>query len=105
MSQEAPPDNGGGQLWRSTGVVVRPAISDCHIAVLGDAGLAHSPPECGHLVRGCFRRPGKETTGPLLRTLRRRPCGRAADERDEVAATDHSIISSARAGISAVPKE
>jgi hypothetical protein len=46
------------------------------------------------------------TSSALLRTRRRRPSGRGgADERDEVAAPDHSIISSARAGISAVPKE
>src|SRR5262249_54844927 len=91
----------GCEVAQSVGLVLRPAILDRHILPLDVAGFTNALPECGQKACTIGRRP-RAAEEPdrrhrrLLRARRERPCGCAAEERDELAAV-HSITSSARA--------
>src|SRR5262245_28772144 len=79
---------------------LRPAILDRHVAAVGPSELAQSPHESGGPVApGRGRTDAEESDdrpfAGLLRPRGDRPRRRAAEQRDEVAAS-HSITSSAR---------
>src|SRR5262245_60900293 len=86
-------------LW----ITGRPAIIDLHIASNGPPKFLQPLQECSNaglpfsIARGEVH---EDTNAPrsvrLLRPRRERPRRRAAEERDELAAPDHSITSSAR---------
>src|SRR5262245_14274585 len=80
-------------------LVLRPAILDHDILALDVAGFANALPECGQIACTISKRRAAEESNHrhrrLLRPRRKRPCRRAADQRDELAAP-HSITSSAR---------
>jgi hypothetical protein len=88
---------------QARGIAHAPAIIDPHIAPDGPAQFLEALHERGEaglrlrLVRGRIHEHADAPHPLLLRVRRERPsCRRAADERDEVAAS-HSITSSARA--------
>src|SRR5262249_22991731 len=91
----------GCEVGQSVVLVLRPAILDRHILALDVAGFTNALPECGQIARTIGRRAAEEPDHRhrrLLRARRERPRHRrAADERNELAAPDHSITSSARA--------
>src|SRR5262249_43635668 len=80
-----------------------PAILDRDVATVDPAEFAQSLHKCGGpFASGRTRAPAQETDGRhfarLLRPRRDRPRRhRSAEQRDELAASDHSITSSARA--------
>src|SRR5262249_2194975 len=81
--------------------LLRPAEFDCHVPALDIAHLAQTSPERGHLWHVVFRRftieePDHRYRGPLSERGDR-PRRRTAEQRDELAAPDHSITSPARA--------
>src|SRR5215470_3644728 len=80
-------------------LVLRPAILDHDILALDVAGFANALPECGQIACTISKRRAAEESNHrhrrLLRARRERPRGRAAKQRDELAAF-HSITSSAR---------
>src|SRR5262245_45547820 len=90
----------GCELGEAFAASLRPAIFDREIAAVDPAEIAHSLHEGGGplaLRRRAAR--SEQSDGRhlrLLRTRRTRPCGRAADQRDELPAL-HSITSSTRA--------
>src|SRR5262249_9682528 len=77
-----------------------PAVFDRHIPAFDEADFAQTLAERGHPRGVSARRFAVEKPDHrhrrLLRPCRDRPCGRAAEQRDEVALV-HSITSSARA--------
>src|SRR5262249_17832752 len=85
------------------GVAACPPVIDHHIAALPPAQLLQAPHEC-RFMKLCFRvvltdrlehADAPHALG-LLRASGERPCRcRAAEQRDEIATTDHSITSSA----------
>src|SRR6516162_3977645 len=91
-------------LAHGCGIARAPAIVDADILPDGPTrllqGLRESGQECVPFSIVCRKR-CKDTDAPhaigLLRPRRERPCGRPAEQRDELAASDHSITSSARA--------
>src|SRR5262245_47799876 len=89
----------GRQRRQSVILVFRPAVLDCHVLTLDVAGLLQALAERGHHGGVPLRRPTMEEPDhryrDLLRRHRQRPCRRAAEQRDELAAPDHSITSSA----------
>src|SRR5258708_7112491 len=91
----------GCEVGQSVGLVLRPAILDRHILALDVAGFTKALAEYGQIPPCTIDRPDAEEPDHrhrrLLRASRERPCGRAAEQRDEVAALHHSITSSARA--------
>src|SRR5262249_26542594 len=90
-----------GQPRQPIVVALRPAIFDCHVLTLDEAGLFQALAERGYRVRKRVRRPAAQEPDHrrrrLLRARRERPRRRcAADKRGEGAPPD-SITSSARA--------
>src|SRR5262249_17428961 len=91
----------GCEVGQSVVLVMRPPILDRHILALDVAGFTNALPECGQKTCTIGSRP-RAAEEPdhrhrwLLRARRERPCGRAAEQRDE-RATFHSITSSASA--------
>src|SRR5262249_13041171 len=78
----------------------RPAILDRDRPTLDPAEFMQSlrksgDPFAGGRTRALTRKPDSPKLPGLLRTHRERPRGRAAEQRNELAATDHSITSSA----------
>src|SRR5262249_54040916 len=84
---------------QSVALTLCPAPFDCDISAFRIAGFVETLPKRGNGMRQTVRRLGIEKTDywhhRLLRTRRERPCRRAAEERDELAAF-HSNNSSAR---------
>src|SRR5262245_56426596 len=83
-------------------MVIRPSISHGDVLPLDEPGLIQPSLKCSKKVSGtrCCRASNKPDHRHLrlLRTRRDRPSRRrAAEQRDELAAPDHSITSSARA--------
>src|SRR5262249_36538090 len=76
-----------------------PAVFDPHILAFDIAGVFKALAKRAQTVRHPVRRSGLEIPDHghrrLLRARRERPTGRATEQRDEVAAPDHSITSSA----------
>jgi hypothetical protein len=70
-------------------LTLRPAVFDRHVLALDVANLFHALAELAYTVRQPVRRPAVEKSDHRHRRLlcvrRERPCGRTADERDEVA--------------------
>ena len=70
-----------------------------HIASVNEADFVESLQKDGQVRRESFARSTVEEADRwrpnLLRARRQRPCGRAAEQRDEFAPPDHSITSSA----------
>src|SRR6516165_8898880 len=92
----------GCEVGQSVGLVLRPAILDCHILALDVAGFTKALAECGQILCTIGRRRAAKQSyhrhGGLLRARRERPSNRrTAKQRDELAPFDHSITSSARA--------
>src|SRR6516162_5602021 len=91
----------GGQLRESVILAPGPAILDRHVAALDIPGFVEALADRGH--HGCvpLRRPAVEEPnhrhGRLLPACRKRPCCRAAEQRDEFAPLHYSITSSASA--------
>src|SRR5262249_61772693 len=82
-------------------LIFRPAIVDDNVLALDESSLTQTPLERADKVRRTGSRPAAEKSNhghrrPLC-TRHRRPRHRAAEQRDEIAAPDHSITSSARA--------
>src|SRR5262249_41255434 len=90
----------GCEVGQSVGLILRPAILDRHILALDEVGFTKALAECGQISCTIDRRRAAEEPHHrhrrLLRARRERPSGRAADERDELAAFYHSNTSSAR---------
>src|SRR5215475_3534975 len=89
----------GRQLRQSIVLVLGEAVDDCYVLALHIADVFEAQAECAQTVRHRVRRSGVEQPDywhrRLLRARRERPCGgRAAEQRDEIAAF-HSITSSA----------
>src|SRR5262249_46333504 len=84
----------------------RPAIFDGYVSSFDIACLIETLTECGYLVRRAVGRCAVEEPDHrhrrLLRARRERPCGCAAEQRDELAAF-HSITSSASALLGCQP--
>src|SRR5215831_8280331 len=95
-------DELNGNLAEALGTSLGPTILDRQGAALDPAEFAQSLNKGGYPCTPSRRRArSKEPNDRHLRWLLRSrcegPCRRAADQRDEVATTDHSITSSARA--------
>src|SRR5262245_63849444 len=91
----------GRQLRQAVGLVVSEAVYDRHVLALNEALLLQALTEFAQALskpvsRGAAEEPDHRHRR-LLRPRRKRPCSRAAEQRDELAAPDHSITSSARA--------
>src|SRR5262245_8341678 len=90
----------GCEVGQSVVLVLRPAILDHDILALDVTGFTNALPEGGQITCTIGKRRNAEETDhrhcALLRACRERPRGRAAEQRDEIAAF-HSITSSARA--------
>src|SRR5439155_19764641 len=100
----------GCEVGESIILVLRPAILDRHTLAFDVPGFADALPECGHKTCSVGRRRAAEEPDHrhprLLRPRRKRPRGRTAEQRDELATAAHSITSSARAmnvGVSSRP--
>src|SRR5262245_20986219 len=95
-------DQVGGQRRQSVILPFRPAILDRRVLTLGYAGFLQALAErCEERLKPVRRRAVEKTDHGhrrLLRVCRNRPrrC-RDAEQRDELAAPNHSITSSARA--------
>src|SRR5262249_5212398 len=80
---------------------VGPTIFDCQVFTLDVAGILETLTQSPHRFRQGFGCSGIEEPDHrhrrLLRSRRKWPRRRAADQRDEMAARGHSITSSARA--------
>src|SRR5262245_11458525 len=92
----------GCEVGQSVGLVLRPAILDRHILALDVADFTKALPECGQKACTIGRRPRTAEESyhrhrRLLRACRKRPRRRAGEQHDELAASLHSITSSARA--------
>src|SRR5262249_50544449 len=91
----------GCEVGQYVVLVLRPAILDRHILALDVAGFAEALAECRQIASTIDRRRAAEKSDHrhrrLLRARRERPCGRAAEKRDELAAATHSITSPASA--------
>src|SRR5262245_40424973 len=78
-----------------------PAIFDCNVLAVDKARVFQTLTERSQEVRVVAGRPAAEEPNHrhrcLLRTRRERPRRRASEQRDELAAPDHSITSSAMA--------
>src|SRR6516164_6699461 len=77
----------------------QPVIFQAHVLAVDVTDLAYPIAECGPIARSVFGRRSIHDRNHrhrrLLRPRRERPCRRAAEQRDELAASDHSITSSA----------
>ena len=89
----------GRKLWQSIVLILRPTIFDRHVPALDKSGFLEALAECGHEADPIGKRSAVEETDHrhCLRARRERPCRRATEKRDELAACRHSITSSARA--------
>src|SRR5262249_45196214 len=90
----------GRQLRQSVGLVLRPAIYDRDILTLEVAAVFQATVKSlqatrEHFGRYDIKKPNCRHGRPL-RPRHNRPCRRAAEQRDELAAPHHSITSSAR---------
>src|SRR5262249_41477205 len=87
------------QGWQSIVLILRPAVFDLHVLTLDVASLFQALPECAQKIWNNVGRPGVEEPDHrhrgLLPSRGNRPCRRAADKRDELAAF-HSMTSLAR---------
>jgi len=97
-------DKLGCDLRIALGAALRPAILNCDGLALDPAEFTHSGHECsrpwGEGRSICAQEPYGRQLSRLLRARRERPRGcRAAQQRDELAAPNHSITSSARASV------
>src|SRR5262245_49425680 len=83
-------------------MILRPAVFNAQVSALDVAGVRQTAANRSHVFASCFERPGFEIADHRHRRLLR-PCRegptrrRAAEQRDELAARDHSITSSAMA--------
>src|SRR5262249_54493084 len=99
------PDQLGGVLAGASGLATKPAHVESNVVPFDPAELSQPLRQCRDagsslLVRiHSHEHPDAPDTAPFLRARRERPCRRAANQRDELAAI-HSITSSA--GSSAV---
>src|SRR3974377_2352877 len=79
-------------------VALRPAVFDCHVLALDEAGFFETLPKRGHKVRGVPGRCRVDKTNHrhrrLLRVRGERPSNRTAEKRDEFP-PPHSMTSSA----------
>src|SRR5215510_14071461 len=89
------------QLRQSIVLVLGEAVDDYYVLALHMADVFEAQAECAQTVRHRVRRSGVKEPNHrhrrLLRIRRERPRGRAAKQRDELAALHHSITSSASA--------
>src|SRR5262249_25593881 len=94
-------DQIGRQSRQSIVTTVRPAIFDRHVLPRDVAGFTEALPEWRQVLFVLVSRPAIEDPDyryrGLLRPRRNRPRRRATEQRDELAPSDHSITSSARA--------
>src|SRR5262249_6291493 len=91
----------GGKLRQSIKLILGPAVDDRYILALDITSLFQALAQCSQSARHrSIWRPAVEQPDHrhrrLLRTPRERPCGSAAEQRDE-RASFHSITSSASA--------
>jgi hypothetical protein len=84
----------GRQCRQSVILAVRPAKFDCHIAAPDETSFAQTLVERAQIVRHFVGRSDAEKPCDrhrrLLRPCRERPRRRAAEQRDEIAASDES---------------
>src|SRR5262245_40835933 len=89
----------GCEVGQSVGLVLRPAILDHDILSLDVAGFTKALAECGQIACTIDRRRNAEESYYrhrwLLRSRCKRPRRRAAEQRDELAPSHHSMTSSA----------
>src|SRR5215216_6311588 len=83
----------GCEVGQSLGLVVRPAILDCHILALDVAGFTNALPECGQIACTISKRRAAEESyhrhRRLLPPRRERPDRRpTAEQRDEIPTPD-----------------
>src|SRR5262249_37135235 len=82
-------------------LILTPAVFDRDVLALDMAGILEALTERAHTVRLRIRRTRVDEADHrhrrLLRARRKGPRRRAAEQRDELTASDHSITSSARA--------
>src|SRR5262245_14618918 len=88
----------GCEVGQTVGLVLRPAILDRHVLALDVTGFTKALPECGQKACTIDRRRAAEESYHrhcwLLRTRRDRPRRRrAAEQRDELPPSHHSITS------------
>src|SRR5262249_54043820 len=99
--RDLPSNEVGRQLRQTVVLTLRPAILDEHILTLNVTGFLKACAERRYEVRPLESRAGIEKPDHrrrrLLRPSRHRPRNRAADQGNELAASAHSMISSARA--------
>src|SRR5262249_36688753 len=97
---DAAADEVSHERWQAIGSPIQPMVFDRHVLALGVAGFVEAFTERRDNARGGIGRPLVDEADHrhrwLLRARRERPCCRAAENRDEIAAL-HSITSSARA--------
>src|SRR6516164_6061871 len=92
-------DEVGHERWQAIVLALQPMVLDRRVLALDVAGFVESFTERSDLAQRGVRRPAADEADDrqrrLLRARRERPrCRRAAEERDELAAS-HSITSSA----------
>src|SRR5262245_44494764 len=97
----ASPNQFGGERRQPLGLVLGPAVFDRHVLAFYEARVLDALAKCAERLGERLRRLSIEESDHrhrlLLRACRERPCcGRATDQRDELAAV-HSITSSASA--------
>src|SRR5262249_31152691 len=96
----ATPHQVGQHRWQAFIMALQPVVLNYDILTLDITSFAEPLAEGGYRVRGGIAPPEVDEPAPrprcLLRPRPERPCSRAAEQRDEVAAF-HSIPSSARA--------
>src|SRR5262249_39661415 len=90
----------GRERWQTVQLSLGPAIFDGDVLAFDVAGLLQALAECSQPVSISVRRLAVDKANHrnrgLLRARRQRPCcRRTAEQRDECAAPDHSITSSA----------
>src|SRR5262245_43739029 len=97
---DATADEIGHERRQAVVSAAKPVVLDDHVLALDVPGFAEAFAKRGCNACGTIERSTADQADHwsrlLLRTRRERPCGCAADQRDELAAS-HSITSSARA--------
>ena len=85
----------GCQLRQPTDLILGEAICDCYVLALDKAGLLQALLECAQTgrdsVKRCRMKKPDHRQCRLLRTRRERPCGRTAEQGDELA-PPHGVV-------------
>src|SRR5262249_12814720 len=85
----APADHVPGQRYKSIGLTIRGTEINCRVSAFDVTGVFQRLAECRHQVKvkGLAVEKSDHRKRRLLRARRERPRGRAAEQRDELAAS------------------